>query len=200
MNFSYHYKSYAESLYHALTEDAFYIRMEASVVHDHSPREAMMRYMDYSMQEAAAYGELYLPNGHDYGASVWSKPISAALQVEKDRLKETFLLAEMGKRSLKTYRAIVDSMSSLSGSVVDESYWYLSIVGLHPSRQGQGLGRTLIAEVLCEADACGVDTYLETYTPRNMSFYKRFGYEAIADFHEPVTDARYWVMVRKRQD
>lgn len=103
----------------------------------------------------------------------------------------------MGTKSLHTYRAIVDSMSAMTGRVVDDSSWYLSIVGLHPSRQGRGLGRLLLAEVLREADACGVATYLETFTPRNMKFYQRIGYESRADFHEPVTDARYWVMVRK---
>lgn len=78
MNFSYHYQPCALSLYQALTEDAFYLTMEASVVHKNSPREAMIRYMDYSMQEAARYGELFLPKGHDYGASVWSKPINSS--------------------------------------------------------------------------------------------------------------------------
>ncbi|PIE64731.1 MAG: hypothetical protein CSA26_06735 [Desulfobacterales bacterium] len=198
MKFSFHYQAHAEALYYALTEDAFYITMEASVDNKRSPREAMIKYMDYSMQEAAAYGELILPTGHTYGASLWSRPIDEKKEAERDRLKEAFLFRQMGEKSLETYRNIVDSMSLLSGQVVDKSFWYLSILGLHPSCQGKGRGGSLLVDVLQKADRHGADTYLETFTPRNISFYERFSFQTVADFHEPNTNARYWVMVRKK--
>lgn len=46
------------------------------------------------------------------------------------------------------------------------------------------------------ADCLGVPTYLETFAPRNLTFYQCLGYEAIDSFVEPVSNARYWIMDR----
>ena len=50
------YRDYAEALYDALAEDAFYRTMEQSVSDGDQRREALLRYLDYSMREAKEYG------------------------------------------------------------------------------------------------------------------------------------------------
>ena len=190
------YRQFAEALYLALLDDAFYIAMERSVV-DGSAREAMLRYMDYSMVEAQTYGRLFIPDGHEHGVSIWSLPLPKEAAQEKNRQKERFLLSHMGEPSLATYSAIVDFMAEKAAKLVDEKAWYLSIVGLAPKLQGKGLGAGLIDTILHEADRMGAPSYLETFTPRNMAFYNRLGYETAAQIHEPVTDADYWLMVRQ---
>ena len=47
----------------------------------------------------------------------------------------------------------------------------LSIIGILPEFQGQGFGGGLVGPVLNRADQSGVPTYLETFTPRNITFY-----------------------------
>ena len=88
-------------------------------------------------------------------------------------------------------------MSEQSEQLVTDDFWYLSILGILPNYQGQKLGPALIKSTLEKTDKIGVPTFLETFTPRNMSFYQRLGYQDIASFHEPITDARYWIMVRQ---
>ena len=148
MNYSFAYREIAEALYFALTDDAFYISMELSVDHVNSPREAMFRYMDYSMTEAEHYGELVIPEDHYHGASIWSKPLCEDLEIKKNQQKEQFIREEMGEKSLLTYKKIVDFMSAQSGQIVGNASWYLSIVGLLPMFQGQGRGAGLITNVL----------------------------------------------------
>ena len=80
MEFTFKYRNHAEALYRALTDDAFYIAMENAVLKEESSKEAMLRYMDYSMREADLYGCLYIPPGRDYGTSVWSRPLTALLE------------------------------------------------------------------------------------------------------------------------
>ena len=199
MSFIFKYRKCAEALYYALIEDAFYITMEKSVEHENSSREAMFRYMEYSMIEAQASGELFIPDGHNHGASIWSKPICHDQELAKEQEKENFISNEMGERSLETYKAIVDFMSAQSAPIVKTTSWYLSIVGLLPEFQGQGRGSGLIEDVLKKTDDLGVETYLETFTPRNMTFYQRFGYKTVSSFDEPTTEARYWLMIRQPQ-
>ena len=74
MDYEFIYRYLAETLYQALTEDAFYITLEKSVA-EGSAREAMIRYMDYSMVEAAQYGKLLISSDRKSGAAIWSRPL-----------------------------------------------------------------------------------------------------------------------------
>lgn len=195
MSYTFTYREYAEALYHALTEDAFYITMEKSVENG-SGMEAMIRYMDYSILEAVQYGETYIPQEHNYGASVWSKPINRELEQEKSARKKAFLLDHMGNGSLATYNTIVHNMSEAAEELVDKNYWYLSILGILPKFQNKGLGAGLVKDILDKADKQGAPTFLETFTRRNITFYERLGYQIVRKIHEPATNADYWLMTR----
>jgi GNAT superfamily N-acetyltransferase len=196
--YSFRYPTFAEALYKALLSDSFYIAMENSVAGDSiAKREAMLRYMDYSMVEAEIFGELFIPTEHQFGTSVWAKPLSKELENDKKLKKQLFLTDHMGASSLKVYTEITDFMSSKIVDWLPADSWYLSIIGILPEFQGRGLGADLINAVLAKTDALGAPTYLETFTPRNMSFYKRLGYREVASFVEPVTQSEYWVMVRE---
>lgn len=192
MTYEFTYRKYAEALYHALIEDAFYIAMERS-----SSKEAMLRYYDYSMLEAQKYGELVFPESHDYGTSIWSKPIDKAHEEEKQRSKKEFLKTHMGQESLDTYNSIVNFMSEKSSSIVKENFWYLSIIGILPKYQGQGYGVELVEKILEKTDSIEAPTFLETFTQRNISFYKRLGYKIAESFYEPTSNAEYWLMIRE---
>ncbi|MBB1486803.1 GNAT family N-acetyltransferase [Oceanospirillum sediminis] len=193
------YRPLAEALYHALTADAFYQTMEQSVEDPEQKKALMLCYLDYSMVESEQYGELFIPEGEAYGTSIWSMPLERELQAQKSAQKQHFLRTVMGENSLRTYNDIVSNMSEHTDTVIQENYWYLSIVGVLPAFQNQGLGAKLLQEVLQKSDSAGVATYLETYVPRNKSFYQRQGYQDIATFYEPVTGAEYSVMVREAQ-
>ena len=41
-------------------------------------------------------------------------------------------------------------------------------------------------------------TRLDTFTDRNISFYKRLGYEIDECFHEPTTNPTYWLMIKNQ--
>jgi ribosomal protein S18 acetylase RimI-like enzyme len=197
MKFEFRYLQYAQALYDALRDDAFYITMEKSVADALTPKMAMLKYLEYSMREAQQYGELVLPNVQPYGVSIWSKPLSDKIETKKSAQKKSFIEQEMGSDSLKTYNEIVAFMSDKTDPLIDKEAFYLSIVGVLPQFQGQGLGPNLITNVLRETDRLNVATYLETFTARNMSFYQRLGYRDLGSFDEPTTKAKYWVMMRE---
>ena len=197
--YDFKFRKYAIALYEALKEDAFYQTME-NTISNGSSREAMIRYMDHSMDEGKNYGELFIPGNHDYGVSVWSKPIDEMIKKEKYRRKTNFIINHMGKSSLETYNSIVDFMSEKARPLIDAAAWYLSIIGILPGYQGQGLGVGLVKRVTAKTDSLNIPTYLETFSPRSISFYNRIGYEVIDCFHEPTTDAKYWLMHREAEN
>ena len=200
MNSESKYCDYAVALYQALQEDAFYITLEKSVGDPVLGRKAMLQYLEFSMQEAAKYGLLFEPAGHRYGVSIWTKPQSAELEARMKDEKKQFLLEQMGSASETCYQQIVSRMTLNADGLIDDDAWYLSIVGIKPEFQGQGLGPALITEVLQQSDRLQLQTYLETFSTRNMSFYKRLGYYTKTSFFEPTTQSEYWLMVRNSPD
>lgn len=60
-----------------------------------------------------------------------------------------------------------------------EPHWYLAVVGVDPSRQGQGLGSILIKEGLRKCDEQRLPAYLESSNPRNIPLYERHGFEVM---------------------
>ena len=67
----------------------------------------------------------------------------------------------------------------------NEPYWYLPVLAADPAHQGKGLGTALMRAALERVDADGTAAFLETGTPRNVEFYKRFGFEALGEVSMP---------------
>lgn len=192
------HRDIAESLYLSLCQDPFYLKIGRTDANDPAAfQEAMLRYFDYSMEEGRKYGELYLPEGGRFGASVWLKPVENALSEQIHDEKTNFLRQNLGEESLKLYTDIVAFMSEKSKDIVPDGSWYLSILGIAPQYQNQGLGRKLVQPILDKADGIGAPSYLETFSSRNRRFYKRLGYRESASFVEPVTGSEYWIMTRE---
>lgn len=72
-----------------------------------------------------------------------------------------------------------------------DPHWYLFVVSTLPTHQGQGLGTAVIAPVLAEADAAGLPSYLESTNPRNMTLYRRLGFEQTGELALPDGPSLY---------
>ncbi len=62
-----------------------------------------------------------------------------------------------------------------------EPHWYLPLIGVDPSQQGNGIGSALMKHALIPCDRDGTIAYLESSNPRNISLYERHGFEVIGD-------------------
>lgn len=75
-----------------------------------------------------------------------------------------------------------------------EPHYYLEILGTHPAFQGKGFGSMLMEEVCSMADKVRKICHLETSNPRNLSFYKSFGFEMVAS--ETILGVETWYLTR----
>ncbi|UOB18934.1 GNAT family N-acetyltransferase [Abyssalbus ytuae] len=192
------YRNLSEVLYDSLIPDPFYFTLEQTVSGNNGEkREAVLRYMDYSIIESEQFGKIFIPKNHEYGASLWSIPLNNKEEIIKKKKKKEFIINNLGENSWLYYKSVVEYMSLKSCNLVSSDSWYLSIVGLKPSHQNQGLGKTLINPVLEKTDSKGIMTYLETFNPRNMKFYEKLGYKTIKSFKEPTIKSDYWIMARQ---
>ena len=62
-----------------------------------------------------------------------------------------------------------------------EPHWYLPMIAVDTFRQNEGIGTALLKTSLEQCDSDGLPAYLESSNPRNISLYRRFGFEVVGE-------------------
>lgn len=73
----------------------------------------------------------------------------------------------------------------------DAPHWHLSLIAVDPAQGGQGLGSRLLAYGLAACDRDGLPVYLESTNARNLTVYRRHGFELLAEVRIDGAPARY---------
>jgi ribosomal protein S18 acetylase RimI-like enzyme len=187
----------SEALVASLIDDPFYLSISEGFRDDLEARKhALKLYFDYSLREAERTGRCVLAADPALGAAAWLLPKSPEVQAVESKAKAEYLEKVLGPKGYQNFDRIVGYMAPLAARVIPGGAWYLSIIGISPSAQGQGLGATLLAGTLAEASANSAPCFLETFTPRNLRFYERHGFSRVAEHIEPTTGKPYVVMLR----
>lgn len=76
-----------------------------------------------------------------------------------------------------------------------ERHVYLGTIGTAAAQAGRGLGRSVLQVGLDRADADGLAVFLETSSPRNLSFYAKAGFTV---WHELRLDGGPMVWMMRR--
>ena len=119
----------------------------------------------------------------DYAAvAVWIPPGGVEM-TEEDEAQAGPLLEELcGPRA----GDVMELLERFDASHPHEpEHWYLSLLGVHPSRRGEGLGMRLLAHRLEQTDEEGVPAYLESSNPANDHRYERLGFTRTGEFTTP---------------
>jgi ribosomal protein S18 acetylase RimI-like enzyme len=132
--------------------------------------------------------ELSAVAGDHEGAAIWSPPDAWQMGL-RELLYD--LPAFLSPRTPMVLRA----MQGVERRHPREPHYYLSILGVDPSRQGQGLGSALLRPMLRRCDEEAVGAYLETSTERNVRFYSRHGFRVREEVELP-RGPRMWLMWR----
>lgn len=106
------------------------------------------------------------------GVALWLPPGTSSDEAALAGLFERTTSAAIQQDSSQVFE-------QMAGFHPREPHWFLPMIGVDPSRQGQGLGDRLMAHALTRVDADGLPAYLESSNPRNIPFYERHGFEAL---------------------
>ncbi len=187
----------ARNLAVALVGDPLYIAISVDFSADPESRlRGLEGYFAYSMDEGRRLGRCIVAKDCEDGAAVWLLPAEDEVRRASAAAKRIFLQAHLGPRGAENYHRIVDFMAPRAREVMAPGAWYLSIIGVSPTAQGQGLGAKLLEPTLREADTAGAVCYLETYSAQSLPFYHRLGFRSVGSHIEPVTGSEYWILSR----
>ena len=139
----------------------------------------LQRYIEVLVRASCMLDAVYVLGSPISGVAVWMGPgqnLTVGQQAEAgiDRLPEI-----LGEAENDLYRYVGDHLNSLRHRDVPTPHWYLSVLGVDPVSQGQGIGGDLLRPILDEAEDTGTRCYLETFTEKNVAFYRRFGFEVV---------------------
>ena len=106
------------------------------------------------------------------GAALWLPP---GVHFDADQMGE--LMESTTSPSARAEgAAIFEQMAMYHPS---EPHWYLPLIGVDPAHQSKGHGDALIVYALERCDRDKLPAYLESTNPRNISLYRRHGFEAL---------------------
>jgi GNAT superfamily N-acetyltransferase len=98
--------------------------------------------------------------------------------------------------------AVLDDFAGLikkSGTYrPDEPHWHLTLIAVDPVKCGRGYGAALMSHALDICDRDRLPAYLESTNPANLSLYKRFGFELLAEVRVGELPARYPMLRQAR--
>ncbi|NEQ97916.1 MAG: GNAT family N-acetyltransferase [Cyanothece sp. SIO2G6] len=150
---------------------------------------------------AQPYGHIYTTADEPKGVAIWLPP--EAFQTALSQLQQAIASGLIVSPFFMRWSRIMDLISlvatefQLHDKLAPEPHWYLGMLGVSPSYQGQGIGGMLLQPVLEQADRTKMPCYLETTTTAAVRFYQRRGFEVV--HQERFAGREYWAMKRYPQ-
>ena len=132
---------------------------------------------------------LYLSHTLEHGLVLVDEQVSAVA---------AFLPADAADPPAPTQRRIAEllgarltALTGLDLPAAPVGSWTLETVGVHPARQGAGLGTAVIVAGLALIDRRGEPVVLETSDERNVHLYQRLGFATTATTAIPAGPVVY---------
>lgn len=140
--------------------------------------------------------DIWTTQGPVLGAARWLPPGRPQLRLGAALLAfvaTPLRLREATSRFLAYGRAV----ESMRVRAAAGPHWYLAGIGVEPSEQRKGVGSALLAPGIEGAASEGLACVLLTNAERNLSFYRRHGFEVVLEEETPPGAPKAWAMVRK---
>jgi GNAT superfamily N-acetyltransferase len=168
---------------------------------DPASRDAASRWLlGSNLRYGVRYGEVWValsPRRVVQGAAIWWAP--EYVDPDDERSEQSGLadgLLVVGPTAWSRLVELSTHMAELHHHAMQEPHWYLAVIGVEPSAQGQGIAGKLLQPMLDRLDAAKMPAYLETGLPRNVAYYPRFGFGVAGQFTLTSTGTTFWGMRR----
>jgi ribosomal protein S18 acetylase RimI-like enzyme len=100
----------------------------------------------------------------------------------------------MGREGLLRIGLVLDYLNDVHHRDFAPEHWYLSVVGVAPAQQRQGIGRALVLAGVAQAAAAGLPCYLDTAAPENVPFYEQLGFQVLVKSVVSESDLTFWLL------
>lgn len=157
-------------------------------------------FLRFLIKYSVLYGEAYAPSREMEGVLLFTEYDQSCFSFPRSLRAGALSLMRFGSEVAKRFHAFDAMTTRIHKACVPAPHIYLIMIGVHPDKQGQGLGSGLIRSLLDLAQAKGYPVYLETHGEDNVAIYQRFGFSVAAEATLPGTDIRQYAMLWQSSD
>ena len=171
-----------------------------AVFADAPDREAILRsFTAVPVRYSLRYGGLHASSGHMEGVVAWVPGQRAEMSFWGLALSGALgPMVRIGQRYGGTLQQVFNPWTRARRQHMrGRRFVYVTVVGVAPEHQGQGIGRQLMTSLAGASDRSGLPVYLETETEGNVRFYERFGFAVVETITLPLVELPTWLMVRE---
>ena len=149
------------------------------------PNESQRQRQMYRSFDSIFLKRLCLPHDETYttegvaGGALWLPPGKWPLGLLDNLRLLPYFAAFWGRNVARGLRF----SSQLDSKHPHDPHYFLYFLGVDPTRQGEGIGTSLMQPVLERCDRERMPAYLETSAPRNLVLYARNGFEVVEEVH-----------------
>jgi ribosomal protein S18 acetylase RimI-like enzyme len=149
----------------------------AAVFPDAEQRKRALRsFFAATIRDAVSAGAVDAAVEHDIqGVAVWLPPGGFPWTAAR-KLHAAPTLMRIALAAPRSLRRFAQLGTNAEGRHPEGQHWYLVVMGVRPDRHGQQIGSELLEHGLRRVDDDEQACYLETGDPRNVAFYRRFGF------------------------
>jgi len=130
------------------------------------------------------------------GLMIMEKPYSHDASLSLGDFIRGIPLFKLGSRTLVRMIHYQIHATAIRKQLIQDPYWYLSLIVVAPQFQGQGFASRLLKPILYQAEREKQRVFLETHHPENIPIYERFGFQVVNAVTIAQTNFHHFCLIR----
>lgn len=144
------------------------------IIQQDSKKELRLRrLMEYSHDVCKLYGDVFI-TADKSGCALIVKPDKKKNSLKSIMLDAKFVIKCLG---LSNVKKAMSREAKIKSYHPDGLIYYLWFIGVDPNKQSQGIGSSLLKQVIAEGQKESRIICLETSTLKNIPWYQSFGFK-----------------------
>ncbi|WP_438554102.1 GNAT family N-acetyltransferase [Chroococcidiopsis sp.] len=159
---------------------------------------AIKRFAKAMLRYNQPYNQIYTTTNDLKGIAIWIPPGKYPLNDLRLLSLGLYTLPfHIRLSKLAKLLSILFTFEKYHQQDLPQPHWYLSMLGVSPAYQRQGIGSLLLQPVLQQADKDRLPCYLETSTEGGVRLYQRHGFEIVRNESLLAGKLNFWTMKRE---
>ncbi|MGV9172537.1 MAG: GNAT family N-acetyltransferase [Promethearchaeia archaeon] len=161
-------------------------------------RDKLVYGFRFVLKYGVRHGIVHATSSNLEGVAVWLPPKNTIISPwDAIRCGGLYTAIKTGLRALRREKTIYDYIYSTHKRLAPFDHWYLKLIAINPTYQGNGYGSKLLNIMIQRSEKENLPIYLETNMQGNVSYYKKHGFKVLEYAIIPDTDIPNWCMLRE---
>ena len=156
---------------------------------------ALKWFCKMGLRNCHSYSHIYTTDDLK-GVAAWTPPGKSEMNVWQILSMLSILPWKCGWHRLGRCLSLFSTLTERESREMSEPHWTLSLLGVSPTCQGQGIGSLLLQPVLEQADKEGTPCYLATFSEQAVRFYQKHGFVILSQDEFLSGSPCIWTMKR----